>query len=709
MLLKDLHLQEEYFTGNTDLVGGFYRPCLSEAVEYDRSVGYFRSSVFILIGPDIIHFVKRGGKIRLVSSPYLTEEDIDAINTGYKNKSDSVSSAISRDIDFLLSNPSVVKNTEALATLISLGAMDVKLAFLPEAQGDYHAKVGIFYDEFNNAVSFKGSINETWAGWYERGNHETLDVFCSWREGRDERQVGRDQRYFEKLWNGQVRDLEVIPFPKVGMDKLKTIARSSLDDINSGDTIDFFNIGYQHAEGIKEEAPSQETRKPLIHQLKAIAEWKKQDKRGILEHATGSGKTFTAITALKEHLEHQGVAIILVPDKLLHRQWAKEIIKEIDGASLLKAGDGHNKWKKDRRLSDFTSPIQGLGKRVVLVTMQTARTDTFLTLLNQGEHIMLVADEVHEIGSRENAKALTIDSGARLGLSATPRRYGDPEGTTKILNYFGAIVQPPYTLEDAINDERLVPYEYFPRIVRLDAEESQLWADETDKISKEFARSKRDKEDNIQISPYLQNLIIQRSRIAKKAKAKIPLAVDIIKEQYHEGESWLIYCEDQYQLKDVMDFLNVEGISPLEYHTNMEGDSAASLEYFKNFEGILCSIKCLDQGVDIPKISHAIILASSQNPRQFIQRRGRVLRTCKDKYKAVIFDAIVVPVSLENEPEQFSLLKGEFQRGIQFAKTALNRSAVIELARIAIELGIDPEEVGIMDSDGIEEEEKNDV
>ena len=710
MLLKDLHLQEEYFTGNTDLVGSFYRPCLSEAFEYNRSVGYFRSSVFILIGPDIINFVKRGGKIRLVSSPYLTEDDIDAINTGYKNKFDSACSAICRDIDFLLSNQSIAKNTEALATLISLGAMDIKLAFLPEAQGDYHAKLGIFYDEFNNAVSFKGSINETWAGWYERGNHETLDVFCSWREGRDERQVGRDQKYFERLWNGQIKDLEVIPFPEVGINKLKTIAKNSLDDINPVDTIDFFNLGHQQAEHkIKEDTPSHIIRRPFKHQLKAIAEWKKQGKRGILEHATGSGKTFTALTAIKEHLEPEGVAVVLVPDKLLHRQWAKELNEAIDGVFLLKAGDGHNKWKRNRRLYDFTSPLQGLGRRVVLVTMQTARTDTFINLLDQGEHIMLVADEVHEIGSRENSKALTIDSGPRLGLSATPRRYGDPEGTNKILSYFGAVVQPPYTIKDAIDDDRLVPYEYFPRVVRLDAEEAQLWAEETDKIAKEFARSKRDKDGNVEISLYLQNLIIQRSRIAKKANSKIPLAIDIIREHYQEGECWLIYCEDQFQLRQIMDALKSEGFSPLEYHTNMEGDATASLEYFKNFEGILCSIKCLDQGVDIPKISHAVILASSQNPRQFIQRRGRVLRTCKDKSKAVIFDAIVMPVSLEQEPEQLSLLKGELQRGIQFAKTALNRSAEIELARLAIELGIDPEEVGLMDSDGIEEEENHNV
>ena len=158
-----------------------------------------------------------------------------------------------------------------------------------------------------------------------------------------------------------------------------------------------------------------------------------------------------------------------------------------------------------------------------------------------------------------------------------------------------------------------------------------------------------------------------------------------------------------------MDSLKEEGFSPLEYHTNMNGNSTATLEYFKNFEGILCSIKCLDQGVDIPKISHAIILASSQNPRQFIQRRGRVLRTYKDKYKAVIYDAIIMPVSLEHEPEQFSLLKSEFQRSFQFANTATNSSAAIELASLAIELGIDPEEVGLMYTYGIEEEENNNV
>ena len=711
MNLRSHKYKEEYRTGEVDLIKEFYRPCLQNSNRYDRAVGYFRSSVFLLIGSDVIDFAKRGGKIRLICSPCLTENDLKAIAQGYdsKNKSLNVDEVILRDLDLLFENQNITKNTEALATLICLGILDIRIVFRPEAHGIYHEKMGLFYDNDGNCISIKGSVNETWNGWHERGNYETLDVFCSWLGDRDTRQVKRNIEYYESLWNGKIKGLEVLEFPDIAKEKLKAYSKESVNDIDPEGLVDYFKIGHESA---KKQSNDQRNdvvkRTPLRHQLEAILAWEKQGRRGIFEHATGSGKTFTALTVLKEHLESGGVALVLVPDKLLHRQWAEEIKEVITDVSLLKAGDGNNKWKKDDRLQHFTSPLEGLGARIVLVTMQTARTESFLNKLNQGDHLIVVADEVHEIGSRENSKALGIESGSRLGLSATPKRYGDPEGTSKILNYFGPIVQPPYTLVDAINETRLVPYEYYPKAIRFTAEESERWALETNKISKEYARSKRDNDGNAVISSFLQNLIIQRSRIAKKAEEKTPLTVSILKKYFQEGESWLVYCEDQYQLREVMDALKQEGFDPLEYHTNMEGNPEAALEYFKNFSGILCSIKCLDQGVDIPKISHAIILASSQNPRQFIQRRGRVLRICKGKYKAVIFDAIVVPVSLELEPEQLSLLESEFRRSIQFARTALNSSAANELIKLAIQLGIDPEEVGLLDTQGIEEVDKDD-
>ncbi|MCY4178472.1 MAG: DEAD/DEAH box helicase family protein [Endozoicomonadaceae bacterium] len=702
-MLSHLNLNEKYRTGDSQLINDFYTPCLRNSQLYDRAVAYFRSSVFLLIGFEILNFAKHGGKIRLICSPSISQIDIDALVSGYKSREELLDNSSSKEIDELFHYPQIAKNVEALATLIAVGSLEVKIAFKPETSGIFHEKLGLFYSG-DEIISFKGSINESWSGWHERGNNEAFSVFCSWLGGRDEREVKSDKRYFEGLWNNEISGLSVECFPDIALERLKVIAKGSLDDIDPYGLTDFFTIGDINCKPseMSQMLPHQK-RTPLKHQLEAIKAWNEQGKQGVLEHATGSGKTFTAITALKEHLRDDGVAVVFVPDRLLHKQWSEEIKEELPGATVLKVGDGHNRWRKNKVLSTFTQPGTGLGQRVVLATMQTAKLNEFINGIWQGQHLMVVADEVHEIGSKENSKALEIDSGPRLGLSATPRRYGDPVGTAKIFHYFGQIIKPPFTLEDAIKQKRLVGYEYFPTPLNLTAEESEEWKTYTTAISKEYARSKRDTNDKPIVSAVLQNMLIQRSRIAKKAAAKVPYAVNILSENFIEGQSWLVYCEDQYQLTEVIDALHENGIEACEYHTNMRGDAEASLDWFKCFGGIMVSIRCLDQGVDIPKISHAVILSSSQNPRQFIQRRGRILRTYPDKHKAVIYDAIIIPICLEDEPAQLSLLKSELQRSIHFSKTAINRSGANQLMLIAIELGIDPKEFGLFDTDGIEE------
>jgi superfamily II DNA or RNA helicase len=700
-MLNSLNLSEEYRTGEANLVTDFYLPCLNQSDLYQRSVGYFSSTVFLLIGPELINFARRGGKIQLVCSPSLSAADIDALEQGYGSNLQKANQEIIHTVDTLLSDPRIIKNTEALATLIKLNIMQVKIAFRKNSTGIYHEKLGILTNK-TASVSFKGSVNETWSGWHERGNYESLDVFCSWKDGRDERQVERHKQYFEKLWSNKVDELEVIDFPLVAKNRLEAKAYDSLDKIDAEELTDYFSLGNEYEK--KKASASMQKRNPLPHQIEALDGWKAQKYQGIFEHATGSGKTFTALTALREHLLNDGVAVIFVPDRLLHKQWAEEIKQELPEVTILKAGDGNNRWRKNRRLHNFTQPGDGFGQRIVLVTMPTARLPDFISGIAGGSHLMIVVDEVHEIGSNENSKALAIHAGKKLGLSATPIRYNDPVGTQKIIDYFGPVVQPPFTLIDAIQSGRLVEYEYLPEAIRFTAEESEAWEAATKDISREFARSKRDDKGTPIPSSKLQNMLIQRARIAKKATAKVPYAIKTVTKNYNEGESWLVYCEDQFQLSEVMRALEAHGYTPCEYHTNMEGDPAASLDWFKKFGGIMVSIRCLDQGVDIPKISHAIILASSQNPRQFIQRRGRVLRTCPGKYQAVIYDAVMVPICLETEPGQLSLLKSELQRSIQFSKTAINRSGSNKLINIAIELGIDPEEVGLLDSDGIEEE-----
>ncbi|MEQ9899895.1 DEAD/DEAH box helicase family protein [Pectobacterium punjabense] len=671
--LSTLVLDAHYRTGERDPVSDFYKPCLNAAITYDRAVGYFRSSIFAIIGQPFLDFARRGGKARFICSPSITEDDARAIALGYVQREKVVELAISRDIDTLLSDPAATHRAKLLATFIRHGSLDIKVAIRCRGNGIYHEKIGIFDDGQGHQVSFLGSANETWSAWHAEGNHESIEVFSSWLLA-DEVRVQSHRKIFELLWSDNTPGIKTIDFPEAQQRKLLTAAAPSLDALEI-ETV---------------QATSPRRRRLLPHQATAIDLWNKAGRRGIFEHATGSGKTFTAIEAIKKHLDTGEPALVLVPSQLLHEQWKREILEEIPGASVLMAGGGHIKWKERGRLRSHTSPALGMS-RVVIATMQTASTNAFINGLAQGDHLLIVADEIHQIGSPKNSLTLAIQSGASLGLSATPIRYGDPEGTQRIFDRFGPVILPAITLQNAIEAGRLVNYEYFPHVAHLSDEESELWKKFTSQISFELAKTQK-KDGSGELTEKAKMLLIQRSRIAKKAKIKTGLATSVIKKEFQEGQSWLVYCEDSEQLNEMLLKLRDEDLSPLEYYSNMPGNKVEILNWFKKFGGILVSIKCLDEGVDIPAVSHAFILASSQNPRQFIQRRGRVLRKSAGKDLAIIHDAIVVPVGPESE--QISLLKAELIRALEFANSALNKGAGADLRRIALEMGIDPSREG---------------
>ena len=685
--LSVLDLKTEYRSLKEDPVRDFYRPCLLNADNYRRAVGFFRSTVYNVIGPSIIEFTRRGGRTELICSPELSEEDIDSIAFGYARKSEVIQNALIQQIEMLLASESTAFNTRVLATLIAVGALNIKVAVRADRKGLYHEKLGVFSDGVGNTVSFKGSANETWSAWDFRGNIESIEVFCSWRGGLEEQRVKKHMAHFDALWAEEDSDIEVFSFPTKAVAHLKRAAFRELD------AVDAKNI-----------RASGKRRTPLPHQDAAVKAWLSQGSRGIFEHATGSGKTFTAMMAMRQHIKAGKPALVVVPSRLLLDQWAAEIRDEIPDAALLLAGAGNQAWRTAQRLKGMTGPDRAYGGRIVLATMQTASTDGFRAEVIDGDHLLLVADEVHQIGSPRHSLIMTMDAGPRLGLSATPIRYGDPEGTRQILNFFGDIVPPPITLTDAIDTGRLVPYEYSPHPLHLTAEEADQWKIYTERISREIARNKPDDAGVRPLSDKLKILLIQRSRVAKKAAAKVGLACGVLKEQFRKGQSWLVYCEDADQLSQVLSALRQEGIDPVEYHSKMEGDRAATMLWFRSFGGVLVSIRCLDEGVDIPDVSHAIILASSQNPRQFIQRRGRVLRRAPGKQVALVHDAIVVPVSTDDEPDQSSLLKSELVRAIEFANNAINKGAGAQLRDIAISMGIDPDR--LLDG-GFEEDEED--
>lgn len=673
--LRSLDLSTEYRTGKSDLIAEFFRPCLEQSDRYDRGVGFFRSTIFHVVGQDLIDFARRGGSIRLICSPVLTHEDAEAIGRGYERRDQLLSDIIEKELHSLSDEQFGKERTRALATLIAVNSLDLKIAVRPPKYGPYHEKIGLFVDQEGNLVSFKGSSNESWSGWDGSGNFESIEVFCSWSGGNDSKRTQKHEAYFEHLWNDRIDDISVYNFPAAAKERLIELAANDLDSLS-------FNS--------QPESASQKIRDPLPHQASAIENWENQDKRGILEHATGSGKTFTAILAVREHIKPGGVSLILVPSRLLLKQWRKELQTWIPEATLLLAGDGNNRWRRGRRLRNFTNPRADLGPRIVLATMQTACINEFRNLICSGEHIFVVGDEVHRTGSSNISSVLTIETGPRLGLSATPRRFGDPEGTRAILDYFGPVVQPIFTLADAISAGRLVPYEYFPHTVHLTKEEADEWREMTERIKRQWARISENDRKTRTIPDQLKLALIQRARIAKKAARKTDLAVEVVKSNYEKDQRWLVYCEDKDQLNLILNGLRQLGYPVNEYHTAMEGCQDASLDWFTKFGGILVSIRCLDEGVDIPDISHALILASSQNPRQFIQRRGRVLRKADNKTLAVVHDAIVVPVNIEDEPEQTALLESELVRAMEFARSSINRSAGAELRDIAVRLGIDP-------------------
>jgi superfamily II DNA or RNA helicase len=687
MPLRDLHLETEYRTGQVDLVEQFYAPCLRNARAYDRAVGYFRSTVYDLFRPAVVDFVKKGGRMRVVCSPQLHKEDIEALGKGYRTREEVIGHALDREVTVLLEDELLRPRSELLATLIALNILDVKVAVRPMDYGIFHEKVGLFIDASGDVISFKGSSNETWSGWHRKGNLESIEVFCSWREGLEAERVERHQDHFLSLWNDKIPTLAVHPFPEAVKNHLCTIAKASVYEFDEPDTGDMM---------------PRKKRSPLPHQRRALDDWVGNGRRGILKHATGSGKTFTALLAIKEHLSEEKPALIVVPSRLLLSQWVQEIESEIPGATVLKAGAGYRSWKKTGRLAAFTRPGTAGQERVVVATMATARATEFRREVVGGDHLLLIADEVHQIGSPENSNILSVKSGSRLGLSATPERYGDHEGTERLFDYFGGIVGPVVTLSDAIHSGRLVPYQYFPHRIPLTDSESADWSAYTERIGRLISAASAGKDGDIVITDQVKLLLINRARIAKKAVGKIDLVGEVLKRGFSEGQRWLVYCEDQEQLNEVLTLLRSEGFPAASYHSAMEGDAKATMEWLDRFGGVIVSIRCLDEGVDIPSVSHALILASSQNPREFIQRRGRVLRNHPGKTHAIVHDAVVVPNDLGLYPEQTNLAINELARAYQFAQGAENRIAAMTILDVAADLGID---IDMAASKGVENDE----
>lgn len=676
--LRDLSLTEEYRTTECDVVKHFFAPCLSRAREYRRAVGYFRSSIFTVLPLEMIEFARSGGHMKLVCSPNMSVEDVAELADASDRQTEVVNQSIERDLSELEETYAVSEPIAILGTLVRANVLSIKIAIRVPDIATYHEKMGVFEDENGDRVSFKGSSNETFSGWHPEGNLESIEVFASWWDSSNNRRTRRHRDYLERLWRNEVSGVRVLEFSYANRKRLIKAGFDSIDALE---------------ERIKKGA--KDAGRPLRpHQDKTLANWRAAGHRGIVKHATGSGKTFTALKGVAEWLEDGGVAVIVVPTKALLVQWRKEIKDVLPEASVLECS-GDVDWRAGGRVGHQSRKSQGKLDRIILVTLQTASDQDFIQRLKVGKHTLLVADEVHRVGSPRFGALMSIDAGGRLGLSATPERYGDPEGTRRIKEYFGEVLEPVVDLAGAIADGYLCPYEYRFHQVLLTEDEINEWNSLTANIVRVCGQISADEKG---LSEQCSRLLFRRARIAKKAAAKIDKARDIVSREYKEGDRWLVYCEDRQQLDAVREAIETLALRPLVYYSEMDADSNATLEWFRESGGILVSIRCLDEGVDIPRATHALILASSRNPREYTQRRGRVLRQAREKTFATVHDVMVVPDETEPVATFRGLVQGEISRALEFAKGAINQSTNLKLRDLARRLEIDPD-AGAVESD----------
>lgn len=702
MSFKELDIKKEYRSLLDSVAKDFYIPLLIQAVKYQRAVGFFSSSCLVEISKGISELAKNGGKIQLVASPYLSDEDIEAIKSGYAMRDQVVKEAIRRKMTEG-KTPFEKARLNLLANLISDNILDIKIAFTEDSDrmGMYHEKMGIIIDAEGNRVAFAGSMNESAAAMTL--NYETIDVYCSWK-GEVDRVIAKENA-FASIWNDTEPNIKIIDFPELKqeiIDKYKyAVPDFEIDKKEYApdiDTVLHTDLGVYTEYGPK----FPEWFKLHDYQDEAITEWQKRNYRGIFDMATGTGKTYTglgALTTLSKNLGHKLAAIIVCPYQHLVEQWVEDILKfNID--PIIGYSDSSQKdWPKRLKnaIRDQKLKVRGRGFFCFICTNATFSSDYVQAQLAKiKSDTLLMVDEAHNFGAPYLSCLLYDNYKYRLALSATLDRHNDEEGTTKLYDFFGEKCIE-YTLDRAIEEKKLTKYKYYPIVVTLTEEELEAY----DNLSYEIGKCiMKDKNGKIKLSSKGEKLALKRSRIIAGAKNKLTMLEKVIQPYIHDKHI-LVYCGATKGLEQNQDRSDVdsEDIRQIDAVTDLLGNKLGmEVSQFTSKESVeerevlkrefssgdtlkvLIAIKCLDEGVNIPKIKTAFILASTTNPKEYIQRRGRVLRLAEGKEYAEIYDFITLPYDTESVTSlteaqvkrNFTLVKNELRRAEEFSRIAVN-------------------------------------
>lgn len=699
----DLHIKSEYRSLIDNVVQDFYVPLLKEATVYKRAVGFFSSTSLVELSKGIAVMAEKGGKIQIVASPYLSDEDIKAIKEGYEERNRIIEGALLRSLSDEQTDYYSMQRLNLLANLIADGVLDIRIAYTEDKNGIgmYHEKMGIIEDSDGNMVAFAGSMNESLTAMSI--NYETIDVFCSWRDGSDSERVSLKRNAFYSIWNDNEPNIVVKKFESISDALIQKYKKAKPNfDLDREQFVQLPERKQDTAPGhvySGARIPSSIT----LHdyQKEAISVWVGDNYRGIFDMATGTGKTYTglgAISKLSEDLNDDLAVIIVCPYQHLVEQWVEDIVKFNIKPIIGYSSSSQKDWKKRLSKAILDQKIRNDKRFFCFVCTNATFTNSFVQecITKIKSPVLLVVDEAHNFGARSYASLLDDRFDYRLALSATLERHHDEEGTELLYSFFGKKCIE-YTLERAIDEDKLTHYKYYPVLVYLNSEELSGYEQLSYEMSKCITK---DKNGRFKLNKRGEILALKRARIVAGAQEKLEALREQIAPYTHDNNI-LVYCgstnvleeSDEGSPVDETEIRQIEAVTKI--LGNELGMEVARFTSQENIEtrGIIkeqfvkgdrlqaiVAIKCLDEGVNIPGIRTAFILASTTNPKEYIQRRGRVLRKAPNKNYAVIYDFVTLPrhldevssLTLEQAQRDVSLVKNELARIKEFGRLADN-------------------------------------
>lgn len=703
MRLRDGRFKSVYRTDEDNILSEFYVPALRIAATYDRAVGFFSAGMLSMAAQGLSAFVRNGGQMRLIIGAELKADETEAIATGYALR--NAEERLAADFGAMLTNISddlFHRRIELLSFLVASGRLDIRVAL--RRQGMYHEKIGIFTDATGDKVVFQGSANETVYALLPDYNFESINVFEGWRPELHDH-VEPHLRAFERVWENRAKNTLVLEFPEALRRHFIRIAKEARLPTVQVETAAWKDANtsmaaHAPAGGAGLRVPDLWGSEPFSirkHQRDALQAWKANALQGVFALATGAGKTVTALYGAAKVFEASGrmALIIAVPYQNLADQWVAELQRF--GVSAFRCYGSTSSWN-----AELSVLVGHYESRVVnflccVVVNRTLCGDDFQRVLGRisGGSMLFVGDECHHHGNPSIGPSLPAHAAMRLGLSATPEHYLNQEANGRLFGYYGQIVSR-FSLQDALDAEILTPYYYSVVPVELEPDELEAYRAISLELSRRFAAGGDPESDGSQDS---MHLLLKRARVVAGARNKLRHLEDQLRHK-PPGSHTLFYCGDGTTSED--------GDTEDRRHVDVVGGIVARMgwkvarftaqesrqertrildEFRIGLSDGLVAIRCLDEGIDVPACRRAYFLASSRNPRQFVQRRGRILRRAPGKDFAEIIDFVVVPPHdlVESSTVERKLLIGELQRVAEFARSAMNATAALQVLGPALD------------------------